>query len=169
MTDYTKNARAVINSFLWKELKEYNIFNESDYRPDGFTKSIVPIVPAQQLPEINNLLSDKAYILYDYEVMNYGEMWWICEERMLYTIISTSSSEISKISEFMVDLFRRKDLSGKDLQSYNTENGILKFYSACLESVSSPEPFESEGGRMAGSIEISYKYSRDVDSEGRFK
>lgn len=169
MANYNKTARSIINSFLWQELKSNSILNENDYRPDGFTKSIVPIIPVQQLPELNNLLGDATYIIYDYEIMNYGEMWWICEERMLYTIVSTSISEISKISEFMVDLFRRKDLSGKELQSYNTETSILKFYSACLESVSSPEPFDSEGGRLAGSVEISYKYSRDVNSEGRFK
>lgn len=168
MADYTKNARQVINSFLWDELKSNNIFDENDYRPDGFVKTIVPIVPVQQLPEMNNLLPNKPYILYDYDVMNYGDMWWICEEKILYTIISTSVSEISKISEFIVDLFRRKDLSGKDLQTFNTESDILKFYSVCLDSVSSPEPFDSEGGIMAGTIEITYKYSREVGETGRF-
>lgn len=168
MANFNKNARSVVNSFLWQELIQNQIFNEQDYRPDGFTKTIVPIVPTQQLPEMNNLLPDKSYILYDYEIMNYGEMWWICEEKILYTIISTSSSEISKISEFMVDLFRRKDLSGKDIQSYNPEDDILKFYSLCIDSVSSPAPFETEGGRMAGMVEITCKYSRDVDSSGRY-
>lgn len=168
MPDYTKNARQIINSFLWDELKSNEILDENDYRPDGFTKTIIPIVPVQQLPEINNLLPDKSYILYDYEVMNYGDMWWICEEKIMYTIVSTSVSEISKISEFLVDVFRRKDLSGKDLQAYNNQTSILKFYSACLDSVSSPEPFDTEGGRMAGTVEITYKYSREVGEDGRF-
>lgn len=169
MTDYDDNARSIINSFLWDELKSNLILNENDYRPDGFTNTITPIIPVQQLPEINNLLPGKPFILYDYEIMNYGEMWWICEEKILYTVVSTSISEISKISEFIVDLFRRKDLSGKDIQSFNTKSNILKFYAACLESVSSPEPFETEGGKLAGTVEISYKYSRDVNSQGRFK
>jgi hypothetical protein len=169
VTDYDDNARSIINSFLWDELKSNLILNENDYRPDGFTNTITPIIPVQQLPEINNLLPGKPFILYDYEIMNYGEMWWICEEKILYTVVSTSISEISKISEFIVDLFRRKDLSGKDIQSFNTKSNILKFYAACLESVSSPEPFETEGGKLAGTVEISYKYSRDVNSQGRFK
>lgn len=169
MADYDDNARSIINSFLWDELKSNLILNENDYRPDGFTNTITPIIPVQQLPEINNLLPGKPFILYDYEIMNYGEMWWICEEKILYTVVSTSISEISKISEFIVDLFRRKDLSGKDIQSFNTKSNILKFYAACLESVSSPEPFETEGGKLAGTVEISYKYSRDVNSQGRFK
>lgn len=168
MADYTKNARSLINSFLWSELKSNLILDENDYYPDGFTKSIVPIVPIQQIPEMNNLISNKPYIVYDYDVMNYGDMWWVCEERMIYTVISDSVSEVSQISEFLVDLFRRKDLSGKDMQAYNTDPDIVKFYSICLESVSSPEPFDLESGRMAGTVEITYKYSREVDADGRY-
>lgn len=168
MTDYNKNARTIINKFLWDTIIDAGILNAEDYRPDGFTKSIIPIIPAQQIPETNNLIGDLPYIIYDYEIESYGEQWWICEERMLYTIVSTSVSKISEISEFMVDLFRRKDLSGKDIQLFNTEKNIVQFYSACLESVSSPEPFDTEGGRMAGTVEITYKYSRFLDSSGRF-
>jgi hypothetical protein len=158
MADYTKNARTVINGFLWESLKEDNILSADDYRPDGFTKALVPIVPLQEIPEFNNLLTDKTYITYDYEVEGYGDQWWICEERMLYTIISTNISKISEVTEFMIDLFRRLDDSGKD----------IKFYSIGLSSASAPAPFDQEGGRMSGSVEIFYKYSRIVDGAGRF-
>lgn len=168
MADYTKNARALINSFLWNELVSNYILDPDDYRPDEFTKSIVPIVPIQEIPEMNNLISNKPYIVYDYDVIGNEDMWWISQERMIYTIISNSVSEVSRLSEFLVDLFRRKDLSGKDMQSYNTESEIIKFYSICLESVSSPEPFDVESGRMAGTVEITYKYSREVSDNGRF-
>lgn len=168
MTDYNKNARTIINKFLWDEISSSGILDPEDYRPDGFTKTVIPIFPAQQIPETNNLLGDLSYIIYDYSIDSYSDQWWICEETMLYTIVSTSISKISEISEFMVDLFRRKDISGKEVQSFNTEKNLVKFYSVCLESVSSPEPFDSEGGRMAGTVEITYKYSRIVDSEGRF-
>jgi hypothetical protein len=166
MTDYTKNARTIINKFLWDEITNAEVLDPEDYRPDGFTKSIIPIIPAQQTPEMNNLLEDLPYIIYDYQVDSYGDEWWICEETILYTIVATSVSKISEISEFMIDLFRRKDLSGKDLQVFNTEHNLIKFYSICLESVSSPEPFDSEGGRMSGQVEITYKYSRFVESNG---
>jgi hypothetical protein len=168
MADYTKNARTILNKFLWEELLESGILDEDQYRPDDFTKSIVPIIPSQQTPEMNNLIGDLPYIIYEYQVDSYGEEWWICEETILYTIVSNSVSKIFEISEFMIDLFRRKDLSGKDLQVFNTEKSLIKFYSICLESVSSPEPYESEGGRMSATVEISYKYSRSVGDRGRF-
>ena len=168
MADYTKNARTVINGFLWESLNEEEILFADDYRPDGFTKALVPIVPIQEIPEFNNLLTDKTYITYDYEVEGYGDRWWICEERMLYTIISTNISKISEVTEFMIDLFRRLDDSGKDIQLYNPQDEKIKFYSIGLSSASAPAPFDQEGGRMSGSVEIFYKYSRILDGAGRF-
>lgn len=169
MADYTKNARTVINGFLWNELNDSGIMLAEDYRPDGFTKGVIPIVPIQEIPEFNNLMPDKPYITYDYEVEGYGDQWWICEERMLYTIISTSVSKISEITEFMIDLFRRLDDSGKDVQLYNPLDDKVRFYSVGLNNATAPAPFEQEGGRMSGSVEIQYKYARILDGNGRFQ
>lgn len=168
MADYKKNARAVINSFLWDELKNSEILDEDQYRPDNFTKSVIPIIPSQEVPEFNNLMPDLPYIVYDYEVEGYGDKWWICEEILTYTIISNKVSEVVEIMEFMVDLFRRVDESGKDLQNFNPSDNLLIFYTTELESASGPAPIELEGGRAAGVVEISYKYSRYLEPNGRF-
>lgn len=168
MTDYKENARGIINSFLWDQLKSANILSASDYRPDGFTKSLVPIIPSQELPEFNNLLPDSTYVVYDFEVEGYDDEWWICEESILYSIISPSYSKILEVTEFMIDLFRRIDDSGYDIQMFNPKTNVVKFYSVSLSSANSPTPFETEGGRMIGSVQISYKYSRILNGQGRF-
>lgn len=168
MPDYSQNARTIMNSFLWHNLKNSGILVEDQYRLDNFTKEVIPIIPTQQIPEFNNLIGDLPYIVYDYQVDEYEDMWWICKERILYTIVSTKVSDISAISEFMVDLFRRMDESGKDVQLFNEKDDILRFYSVSIDSVSSPEPFETEGGRMSGTVQICYKYSRILDSSNRF-
>lgn len=168
MVNYNENARNVLNAFLWDQLKNNSILNENDYRPDGFTKSIVPIVPAQEVPEFNNLLPDKSYIIYDYEVEGYSDDWWICHEMMMYTIISPEYSKISEITEFMIDLFRRTDISGQELQAFNPKTNVVKFYTINLDAASSPQPFDMEGGRMMATVEISYKYSRILGNNGRF-
>jgi hypothetical protein len=168
MTIYKENARSIINSFLWEEIKESGVLDENDYRPDNFTKTLIPIIPAQEIPEFNNLLPDQTYIIYDYEINDYMDKWWICEEYMTYSIVGTKFGKVMEIIELMVDLFRRKDLSGKDLQSFNTNQDKIKFYSACLDSVTSPTPAETEGGRIIGVVQITYKYSREVNSNGRF-
>lgn len=168
MTIYNENARSIINSFLWNEIKTSGVLKEKDYRPDGFTKSLVPIIPIQEVPEFNNLLPEKTYIIYDYEINDYMDKWWICEESMMYSIVGIKLSKVMEVTELMVDIFRRKDLSGKDLQSFNTNPDKIKFYSSCLDSVSSPAPTEFEGGRIVGTVQITYKYSREVNSSGRF-
>lgn len=168
MADYKKNARSVINSYLWNELKSNNILLETDYRPDGFTNTLVPIIPSQQVPEFNNLISDKPYLVYDYEVDGYSDDWWICYEHMLYRIIATEYSKIVEITEFMIDLFRRIDITGSEIQKYNPDKDIVKFYSVSIDAASSQTPFETEGGRTYATVEISYKYSRVVGDEGRF-
>jgi hypothetical protein len=68
----------------------------------------------------------------------------------------------------MIDLFRRVDESGKDVQKFNPKDDKVIFYTVSLESVSGPAPIELEGGRVAGIVEISYKYSRYLDPSGRF-
>lgn len=168
MADYKLNARSILNSFLWDELKNSGILIEDQYRPDNFTKSVVPIIPSQELPEFNNLMPELPYIVYDYEVEGYGDQWWVCEERMLYTIIANEVSKVVEIIELMIDLFRRVDESGQDVQNFNPKDDKVIFYTVSLENASGPEPVELEGGRVAGTVEISYKYSRYLDSSGRF-
>ena len=168
MVDYKINARSILNSFLWEELKDSGILIEDQYRPDNFTKSVIPIIPSQEVPEFNNLMPELPYIIYDYEVEGYGDKWWICEERMLYTIIANQVSQVAEIIELMIDLFRRVDESGQDVQKFNPKDDKVIFYTVSLENASGPAPVELEGGRVAGIVEISYKYSRYLDSSGRF-
>ena len=68
----------------------------------------------------------------------------------------------------MINLFRRLDDSGKDIQAYNPQDDKIKFYSIGLSSASAPAPFDQEGGRMSGSVEIFYKYARILEDTGRF-
>lgn len=168
MADYTKNARSSINGYMWQEIVSAGILVPSDYNPDGFIETLVPIIPSQQVPEFNNLLPNRTYIVYDYEVDGYSDDWWMCYESMMYTIVSPEYSKIIEVSEFLVDLFRRFDISGMEVQNYNKNKDIVKFYSVSLESVSSPGPSDLESGRAAGIVEISYKYSRVVGNDGRF-
>ena len=168
MVDYKINARSILNSFLWEELKDSGILIEDQYRPDNFTKSVIPIIPSQEVPEFNNLMPELPYIIYDYEVEGYGDKWWICEERMLYTIIANQVSQVAEIIELMIDLFRRVDESGQDVQKFNPKDDKVIFYTVSLENASGPASVELEGGRVAGIVEISYKYSRYLDSSGRF-
>lgn len=168
MADYTKTAVAEVRDFMWDSLKEDGILNKNDYIADGFTIPLNPIIPAQQVPEFNNLLSGKPYIVYDFEVREYDSDYWICEENLMLSIISPNYNKIVEISTYLIDLFRRMDDSAKDLNSFKETSSPFKYHFFYINSVESPVATEEEGGTFVGFVEVSFKYSRQIGPNGRF-
>lgn len=167
--DYTITAFGKIRSFLWDNLKSSGVLNSNDYIADGFIQPLVPIIPIQQVPEFNNLIGNKPYIIYDYDINYVDEMWWICEEKVVFSIVSTDFDKIVQITQFMVDLFRRMDESAGDLNDVEPSTTKFKFFTIMLSGASSPSPSDEEGGRLMGEVQITYKYSRFLDENGRFE
>lgn len=166
--NYTDTAQGRIRSFLWNELTTNKILNENDYIADGFDIPLIPIIPVQQIPEFNNLIGDKPYLVYTFDNVNYSDtMWWVCHERLAFSIISADYNKIIQISNFMVDLFRRMDESATDINNFQNDSKF-KFFMFAVTSITSPEPFEQEGGRQMASLELDFKYSRELDSNGRY-
>ena len=89
--DYTKVAVYDVRSVLWSELQAANLLDPTDYYADGFIDPLIPIIPAQQIPEFNNLLPGKTYIVYDVVQRNVGVGWWMSEETLTLDIVSTSA------------------------------------------------------------------------------
>lgn len=168
--DYTRSAIYDIRSFLWSELKTAGILDENDYYADGFNTALVPIIPAQQIPEFNNNLPGRPYIVYDLVARPYGEQWWISEEIVTFTIVSRSANQIQTMMNFMTDIFRRYDKSATDLNLVLVPDSPFKFFYMFMEGSDPIEPFDNEGGFMSAPLSVQYAYSRDVDPiTGRFK
>lgn len=162
--DYSKIAAFDVRNVIWQELQNAKILDPQDYYADGISDPLIPIIPTQQVPEFNNLLPGKTYLTYDLLQKNYGVQWWISEESMMIQIISRSNSKILEISNFLTDLFRRYDLSAKDINDFaHQSNSPFKFLYFKLESADPLQPFVDEGGYMSGDIAISYTYTREVD------
>lgn len=168
MVDYTDTAIAKVRMYLWENLVSAGILRESDYIADGFIQPLNPIIPTQQVPEFNNLVGNKTYIIYDADVSEYYDQWWICQESVIFTIVSTEYSKITEIAQFIIDLFRRTDESATDINDWQPSNSKFNFYTFVLKAASAPTPMLEEGGRQMAEVEISYKYSRNLDSAGRF-
>lgn len=167
--DYTDTAVGKIRAFLWDQLKANSIVDSFNYIADGFTTPLVPIIPVQQVPEFNNLIGNKPYIIYDYDINSYDDQWFICNEKIILTVVSSSFEEIIKITQFIIDLFRRMDETAVDINAWQGGDTKFKFFSFVLANASSPGPYEEEGGRQMAEIEIDYKYSRYLDENGRFQ
>jgi hypothetical protein len=166
--NFKLDAMLEIRKFLWAELLEAKIFNEDDYYSDNIGSAIVPIIPVQQSPEMNQFLSGKKHIIYDKIGLSYEDNWLICCEQILFTVYSTDVSEIHEIRNFMTDLFRRMDDSAKDVNRFESLNNKFKFHSIFIADISPTEPSEELKGFLSTDIILEAKYSRITDQTGRF-
>jgi len=168
MSVYDEIAVIDIKNYLWDQIKTAGLLLESDYYADGFDVPLIPIIPSQQVPEFNNLLPGKTYIVYDFEVMPVNQNWWILHEVISLAVHSTSYDKINSILNFIVDLFRRYDNSATEVKSSNSISNTFIFHYTSIERVRSPEPTKNEGGIISGYVNILYCYSRATGESGRF-
>lgn len=165
--DYKIDAMFELRKFLWTQLKLTGMFNQNDYYSDNLGSEIIPIVPVQQLPEMDQFLNGKKHIVYDKIGLSYEENWLICCEKVLFTIYSTDITEIYEIRNLMTDLFRRMDQSAKDVNSTKQTNKLI-FHSIYVMETSPIEPSIELQGFLSTDVILEVKYSRVTDSVGRF-
>jgi len=166
--DYKLDAMIEIRKFLWTELQAYNIFDSTEYYSDTISATINPIIPVQQVPEMNQFLSGKKHIVYDKIGLSYEDNWLICCEQILFTIYSTDVSDINEIRNFMTDQFRRMDDSARDINRSGSLSDKFKFHSIYVADISPTAPSEELQGFLSADVILEIKYSRITDSVGRF-
>lgn len=168
MVNYKLDAMLELRKYIWKRLKDTEIFNEDDYYSENIGDITVPIIPVQQVAELNQFLSGKKHIVYDKIGMSYEDLWAICCEQILFTIYSTDISEINEIRNFMTDEFRRVDESARDVNNWVDLSDKFQFYSIFIADMSPTEPSEEMEGFLSADIVLEIKYSRASGSNGRF-
>jgi hypothetical protein len=166
--DYKLDAMFELRKFLWSKLVLTGIFDNDEYYSDNLAETIIPIIPVQQAPEMNQFLSGKKHIVYDKIGTSYEENWMVCCEQILFTIYSTDFSEINEIRNFMMDQFRRMDESARDMNRYSGLSDKFKFHSIFIADISPTEPSQELQGFLSADVILEVKYSRMVDSVGRF-
>ena len=166
--NYKADAMIEIRKYLWAQLKALNIFDKTDYWSDSTGLEIIPIIPVQQQPEMNQFLSGKKHIVYDKIGMSYEDNWVICCEQILFTIYSTDINEINQIRNLMMDLYRRMDESARDADLYSGISNKFKFYSIFVADISPTAPSEELAGFLSADVILEVKYARHVGTDGRF-
>jgi len=165
--DYKIDAMFELRKFLWSQLKLTNVFNEEDYYSDNLGYEIIPIIPVQQVPEMDQFLNGKKHIVYDKIGMSYEENWLICCEKVLFTIYSSEITDIYEVRNLMTDLFRRMDESARDVNSSKSTNKLI-FHSLHIGETSPIVPSVELQGFLSADVILEVKYSRVTDSTGRF-
>lgn len=166
-TDYNYDVMLDLRKHLWSQLNANDLFEASDYYSDNLGEELIPIIPVQQQPEMNQFLSGKKHIVYDKVGISYEDIWLICCEKILFTIYATDVSEINEIRNLMTDIFRRMDDSARDVNSQKISQ-IFKFYSTSVVEISSTTPSAELQGFLSADVIVEVKYSRMVGSDGRF-
>lgn len=167
MTNYGIDAMYEIRKHLWQELLSNNIIDQNAYYSDNLGESIIPIIPVQQAPEMNQFLSGKTHIVYDKIGSTYEENWMICCEKISFTIYSVDFAEINIIRNMMIDVFRRMDDSAKDLNRSRSTDKLI-FHNTLILEMSPTEPSTELAGFLAADVILEVKYSRTVGQNGRF-
>ena len=167
MANYSIDAMYEIRKHLWQELQSNNLVDPNSYYSDNLGETIIPIIPVQQAPEMNQFLSGKTHIVYDKIGASYEENWMICCEKLSLTIYSTDYSEINSIRNMMIDVFRRMDDSAKDLNRSRSTDKII-FHNTLILEMSPTEPSEELAGFLSADVILEVKYSRTVGQNGRF-
>lgn len=165
--DYKIDAMFELRKFLWTQLKLAGMFNQNDYYSDNLGTEIIPIVPVQQLPEMDQFLNGKKHIVYDKIGLSYEENWLICCEKVLFTLYSTDVTELYEMRNLMTDLFRRMDDSANDVNISKTSNNLI-FHNIMISEISPIEPSQELQGFLSTDIILEVKYSRITDRLGRF-
>lgn len=157
-----------LRKYLWDQLSSRNIFDEDDYWSDNLNENIVPIIPVQQVAEMNQFLSGKKHIVYDKIGMSYEDNWLICCEQIMLTLYSTSVSDINEIRNYLTDEFRRMDESARDINKWSGLSDKFKFHTIWVADISPTAPSEELQGFFAAEVILEIKYSRITDGQGRF-
>jgi hypothetical protein len=168
MTNYNDLAVFAIRNYIWQKLQDSGILNANDYYVDSMGTYLVPIIPSQQVPEFNNLLPGRTYLVYDFEVKRIPVQWWMTEELLTLAAFSQNYDVLNQIGNLFNDLFRRYDESAGDINGYLNGNTNFMFHHTLIDSIFSPEPFTTEGDYQALQAMITYSYSRKTGGNGRF-
>jgi hypothetical protein len=167
MTKYKVDSIYEIRKYLWKELTESGVFDANDYYSDNLGQEIIPIIPVQQQPELNQFLSGKKHIVYDKIGLTYEDIWLLSCEKIIFTIYAIDVADINEVRNLMLDVFRRMDDSAKDVNKFKSENNLI-FHNTMILEASATAPSEEIQGFFSADVIIEVKYSRVTGPDGRF-
>lgn len=157
---YAQHPILDVRTWLLNELYASTVLNMADYAIAD------PLVPIQQLPETNDSMGDKAFIVYDMQdLKHFGDDYWIKRQSVTLSIYSPNYMKVLEIQNLLIDLMDRADLTARDINAFNlSSNKFLLF--EVIGSIP-PAPAREENGRYGGSIVVEYEYTRSIGNNGR--
>lgn len=174
MSNYRTTATHQLNKWLWSKLvgqtyKGAPVFNK--FAPHGDI-NLIPIVPSQQIQQINDISGGAPFIVYNYTTVGATE-WYLEREQAAYIIYDDDEERLRQIHTYMVSLLRRQDWAAQEVNDWiysGTERGTqadtFEFKSIGLLTATGPEPYTSLGGRQGALLVVSIMFTHDMAQDG---
>jgi len=125
------------------------------YGPSGV--DIVPIIPTQQAPELNDISTGAPFLVYNAGRIGQRD-FWLERETCSYIIYDSDPNRIIAIKNYMVDLLKRYDWTARAINSYLSPSNF-DFKSVWVVSSQAPQPATEMGGRGSTSLTVGILYS----------
>ncbi len=159
----------VLNKFVWSELtKEFPAYMSKDRY-----QNLVPIIPSQQVPVFTEMGSNHPFIVYTYTKTGYSCDFWDHTEQMAYTIHSENERYLRQLTNFISDLLRRYDETAMEVNDFvygastpvDSDDRKFDFKYVTVTGAMGPEPFTTEGGRQAATVNMRYAYTLNEETK----
>lgn len=119
-----------LNKFLWNFISG-DIF-------DGDYRGLVPIIPTGEAPQLLQVLDEQPgignspYIVYTYYTNGINaDSWYKTTDTVLYTVYAPNQAKLNEIVTYMVNLFKRFDVSAGEVNRFiQTAPGLDDAYLA---------------------------------------
>lgn len=167
MTDYRTVGAHQLNKWLWWNLNTFTYRDFSsgqDLRAFAGYDSIglVPIIPTQQVPEMNNIVGGAPFIVYAYTRTAAAQSWWVNSEQCTYIVYDNDEERLRAVHTYMTDLLKRFDETARAVNNYLGAASKFDFKWIGLASSVGPEAAIQENGRQGAMVSIRYEYTCDI-------
>lgn len=162
-TDFAYAAVYDVNKYLWGKLVSGGVLSASDYSTTDFGIAIVPIVPAQEIPELANHFDNKAYLVYDVMTVTSdagnNDEWWLTKDEVTYGIYCPDYAKVTEIANCITDAMVKQDESARAIRLTAGISGKFYFHNCDVPWVDIQKGPKQEAGRFTGTIQVTYNYS----------
>ena len=164
MTYVSSHPILDIREYLLAELYLSGLLVAADYVTDF--GQVHPIFPENQTPESNSLFKDKPFLLYSVETPSVvGTQYWLMSGESTVTAYSDEYQTVLDLQIFMLDLFRRFEITAQEINEIADINSFLTVFISNSDASNEPD---SEYGRYSSSVTIGYQYTRPISGNGKF-
>lgn len=169
---YAKSPVYSLNKFIQDKLVEMEFIDMSDYVSDfnGSPNFALPFfVPGQELPELETVYDDAAFLHLAYSVYSVShryspdEPYLMCGQ-VSYSFYHDDVDILMAMSDYVSDLMGREDWTANDINYHFRSDSSypFEFKTVYVLTTAGPAPSGDEGGRYSFMIVLKY----DVTYEG---